>query len=261
MSYEPATPPAGPPPTTTRSPPGSPLRPATGCSRSASEGLEGRELKDAGDLAAHELLIQLLAEHRPGDAVLSEEGKDDKARLTASTGSGSSTRSTAPASSPSRRATTGPCTSPSGAGRASWWPAPSPSPRWVRRSTPARHPSYRPRARDAAAHRGLPHPPAGFRAGAGRGDRRRAGADGLGGGQGDLGDPRRQRCLRARRWAVRVGLRRPGRRGARRRAVHRRVDGSPLVYNQDDVCCPTSSSAAPSSPSRSWTFVRRHGTA
>ena len=45
------------------------------------EGLEGRELKDAGDAAAHELLMALLAEHRPGDAVLSEEGKDDKVRL------------------------------------------------------------------------------------------------------------------------------------------------------------------------------------
>ncbi len=47
------------------------------------QGLEGKELKDAGDLAAHELLMRLLAEHRPGDAVLSEEGKDDKARLSA----------------------------------------------------------------------------------------------------------------------------------------------------------------------------------
>ncbi len=46
------------------------------------EGLEGRELKDAGDAAAHELLMALLAEHRPTDAVLSEEGKDDKVRLT-----------------------------------------------------------------------------------------------------------------------------------------------------------------------------------
>ena len=45
------------------------------------EGLEGRELKDAGDRAAHDLLMTLLAEHRPGDAVLSEEGKDDKVRL------------------------------------------------------------------------------------------------------------------------------------------------------------------------------------
>ncbi len=46
-----------------------------------AEGLEGKELKDAGDAAAHELLMDLLAQHRPDDAVLSEEGKDDKARL------------------------------------------------------------------------------------------------------------------------------------------------------------------------------------
>jgi 3'(2'), 5'-bisphosphate nucleotidase len=46
------------------------------------EGLSGRELKDAGDLAAHELLLMLLGQHRPEDAVLSEEGKDDKVRLT-----------------------------------------------------------------------------------------------------------------------------------------------------------------------------------
>src|SRR4030095_3779577 len=38
-----------------------------------AEGLEGKELKDAGDAAAHDLLMRLLAEHRPGDAVLSEE--------------------------------------------------------------------------------------------------------------------------------------------------------------------------------------------
>jgi 3'(2'), 5'-bisphosphate nucleotidase len=48
------------------------------------EGLEGKALKDAGDQAAHELLMELLAEHRPDDSVLSEEGKDDKARLQAS---------------------------------------------------------------------------------------------------------------------------------------------------------------------------------
>jgi 3'(2'), 5'-bisphosphate nucleotidase len=47
------------------------------------QGLAGKELKDAGDRAAHELLMRLLAEHRPDDAVLSEEGKDDKARLNA----------------------------------------------------------------------------------------------------------------------------------------------------------------------------------
>jgi 3'(2'), 5'-bisphosphate nucleotidase len=38
-----------------------------------AQGLEGKALKDAGDLAAHELLMKLIAEHRPDDAVLSEE--------------------------------------------------------------------------------------------------------------------------------------------------------------------------------------------
>jgi len=37
------------------------------------EGLEGRALKDAGDRAAHELLMELCARHRPDDAVMSEE--------------------------------------------------------------------------------------------------------------------------------------------------------------------------------------------
>jgi 3'(2'), 5'-bisphosphate nucleotidase len=38
-------------------------------------------LKAAGDRSAHELLIARLAELRPGDAVLSEEGADDPVRL------------------------------------------------------------------------------------------------------------------------------------------------------------------------------------
>jgi 3'(2'), 5'-bisphosphate nucleotidase len=46
-----------------------------------AEGLVGRELKDAGDRAAHELLVALLAQSRPADSVLSEEGMDDKRRL------------------------------------------------------------------------------------------------------------------------------------------------------------------------------------
>ncbi len=47
------------------------------------EGLEGKELKDAGDAAAQELIAEVLATHRPDDAVLSEEAADDKARLEA----------------------------------------------------------------------------------------------------------------------------------------------------------------------------------
>jgi 3'(2'), 5'-bisphosphate nucleotidase len=37
------------------------------------QGLTGKELKDAGDLASHELLMELIAGHRPDDAILSEE--------------------------------------------------------------------------------------------------------------------------------------------------------------------------------------------
>lgn len=42
-----------------------------------------RALKDAGDRAAHIYLMSQLAEHRPGDAVLSEEGRDNAERLSA----------------------------------------------------------------------------------------------------------------------------------------------------------------------------------
>jgi len=49
--------------------------------RVREDGLEGAALKDAGDAASQELLAAVLAEHRPGDAVLSEEAADDRARL------------------------------------------------------------------------------------------------------------------------------------------------------------------------------------
>jgi 3'(2'), 5'-bisphosphate nucleotidase len=52
-----------------------------------TQGLEGRALKDAGDAAAHELLMSLCAQHRPDDAVMSEESAasiENAARLTAS---------------------------------------------------------------------------------------------------------------------------------------------------------------------------------
>jgi 3'(2'), 5'-bisphosphate nucleotidase len=47
------------------------------------EGLEGAELKQAGDRTSHDLLVELLARHCPDDAVLSEEGADDVSRTTA----------------------------------------------------------------------------------------------------------------------------------------------------------------------------------
>jgi 3'(2'), 5'-bisphosphate nucleotidase len=46
-----------------------------------ASGLEGKELKDAGDLRSHNLLMGELAARVPGDGVLSEEGADDHARL------------------------------------------------------------------------------------------------------------------------------------------------------------------------------------
>jgi 3'(2'), 5'-bisphosphate nucleotidase len=51
--------------------------------RLTGEGAEGSALKDAGDRVSHELLMAALAEAVPADAVLSEEGKDDPARLAA----------------------------------------------------------------------------------------------------------------------------------------------------------------------------------
>jgi 3'(2'), 5'-bisphosphate nucleotidase len=42
-----------------------------------------KEMRDRGDRESHELLVKRLAETRPDDAVLSEEGKDDPARLRA----------------------------------------------------------------------------------------------------------------------------------------------------------------------------------
>jgi len=48
-----------------------------------SRGGDPRELKDAGDRLSHEFLVAELARARPADAVLSEEGADDPARLSA----------------------------------------------------------------------------------------------------------------------------------------------------------------------------------
>lgn len=42
-----------------------------------------KERKDQGDRRSHEWLMQALSAHRPDDAVLSEEGKDDPSRLSA----------------------------------------------------------------------------------------------------------------------------------------------------------------------------------
>ena len=48
-----------------------------------AQGGDPTALKDAGDRTSHEFLLAELAKARPADAVLSEEGIDNKARLTA----------------------------------------------------------------------------------------------------------------------------------------------------------------------------------
>jgi 3'(2'), 5'-bisphosphate nucleotidase len=50
----------------------------------ADRGADQREVKDAGDRRSHDWLMAELTDRRPADAVLSEEGRDDKARLAAS---------------------------------------------------------------------------------------------------------------------------------------------------------------------------------
>jgi len=51
--------------------------------RRSSHWEDPRELKDAGDRLAQGLIAALLRSYRPGDSVLSEEAADDKARLAA----------------------------------------------------------------------------------------------------------------------------------------------------------------------------------
>ncbi len=50
---------------------------------SLNEGLSMWELEMMGDQIAHELIVERIGEVRPGDIVLSEEGADDRRRLTA----------------------------------------------------------------------------------------------------------------------------------------------------------------------------------
>ena len=51
--------------------------------RTGSEHESSEELAALADVASHDLLMALLSEHRPNDAVLSEEGADDRKRLAA----------------------------------------------------------------------------------------------------------------------------------------------------------------------------------
>ena len=74
-------------PPTPPSPPRSPARPASPCSSCApasapsTDEVRRRELMDAGDRLAQQILSDRLTAERPGDAVLSEEATDSEARL------------------------------------------------------------------------------------------------------------------------------------------------------------------------------------
>lgn len=51
--------------------------------RGTNAGLDSKALKDLGDRVSHEFLMAEIGQARPDDAVLSEEGADDHARLSA----------------------------------------------------------------------------------------------------------------------------------------------------------------------------------
>ncbi len=48
-----------------------------------AEGAPQWKVKDSGDVASHDFLMEALAQHRPSDAILSEEGADDPRRRSA----------------------------------------------------------------------------------------------------------------------------------------------------------------------------------
>ena len=77
-----------------------------------SSGARTWEVGDTGDIEAHRHILRRLSEARPDDAILSEEGRDDLARLSQRTGSGSSIRWMAHESIPNPAAQTGRYISP-----------------------------------------------------------------------------------------------------------------------------------------------------
>ena len=202
-----------------------------------AEGLEGKELKDAGDRAAHELLMELLPSTGPTTPCSPRRARTTRRRLQQSrVWIVDPLDGTREFSEPPRD---------DWAVHVALWQdgdlvaGAVAQPALGETFNTGRPPAVPPRTSERPADRGVAHPPAGVRAGAGRGDGRRAGADGLGRGQGHLGDPRRHRRLRARRRPVRVGLRGTGGRGPGGRAVHLAVDGSPLDTTATTSRCPT----------------------
>ena len=142
------------------------------------EGLEGKDLKDAGDQLGHAILMQLLATYRPDDAVLSEEGKDDKVRLTRDrVWIVDPLDGTREYSEPPRD---------DWAVHVALWQdgdlvaGAVAQPGMATTFSTAEPPVVAPRTSGRPRIAVEPYPPAGVRRGAGRADRRRAGPDGLG---------------------------------------------------------------------------------
>ena len=204
-----------------------------------AEGGEPAALRKAGDRKSHEFLAARLAELRPQDAVLSEEGRDDLGRLSADrVWIVDPLDGTREFGEPGRtdwavhvalwergELTAGAVALPAQGGTVLSTAEPPPAPPPRRPGRPVRVLVSRTR------------PPALPRA-AGRADRADADPARLGGGQGGGGDPRGRGRLRAQRRPVRMGFGRTG--GGRGAAgLHAsRLDGSKLAYNQADPSLP-----------------------
>ena len=203
----------------------------------------------------------LLAEHRPDDAVLSEEGKDDKARLETDRVwivdplDGTREFSEPPRDDWAVHVALWARTSAGELVAVRW-----PSPASARRSTPARRPSYPPRRRAGrASWSRRTRPPAFVKALAEEIDAElvpmgSAGAKVMSvirdvsdayvhaGGQYEWDSAAPVAVARA------AGL------------FTSRVDGTPLVYNQDDVLLPDLIVCRPELSEQILDFVREHGT-
>ena len=181
-----------------------------------AEGGEPAALRQAGDRKSHEFLAARLAELRPDDAVLSEEGRDDAARLTADrVWIVDPLDGTREFGEPGRtdwavhvalwergELTAGAVALPAQGTVLSTAEPPSAPPA-------ASAPGARCACWSAGPVRRLPRP-------AGQADRADAHPARLGRGEGGGGDPRRCGRLRAQRWPVRMGFGRAGGRRGRR---------------------------------------------
>ena len=121
-----------------------------------------------------------------------------------------------------------------------------------RRSAPPTRPVVPPRTSGRPRIACQPHPAAGLRRGAGRADRRRAGADGIGRRQGHLGRARRHATSTSTPVASTSGTRAAPVVVARAAGLHTsRADGATSAYNQDDVWLPDLLVCRPESPTTS----------